>query len=228
MKILIVDDHVEILSGIESRVKKVFPDALCYKTTNTKDALFFARKHIIDLLLCDLQFSQDAENDGWKLLAKIHVISPDTKAIAYTGHGSYNVMKESLESGFHSFLEKGCALDVFKETLINVIDDGQFDSQSITNLKQKRFQIVQHKFKDSIDLLSQLSERELDVAILLAETLNLTLIAESLSSESGPVKPSSVDTYIKRIMLKLSIENRRDLAMICTEFKDQLEKLRKK
>ncbi len=225
MNVLIVDDHIEILEGIKNRVLRVFPDAKCFEVTSFKGALFMFRCHEITLMLSDLQFKNETEQDGWKLLSKALVICPNVKAIAYTGHGSYNVMNESLEIGFHSFLEKGCSFEEFKNTLENVCEKGKFESSTIQNLKRKRYAIISHKFRDSLDTMRQLTNRELEVALLLPQTINTGLIAQTISTENKTVQASSIETYIKRIMVKLSIDNRRDLALFCNEFKGELKKL---
>jgi DNA-binding NarL/FixJ family response regulator len=224
MNVLIVDDHEEIMAGIEKRVLHVFPDATCHFATKYRDANFIVRKKSIDLLLCDLEFKNDSENDGWHLLRKIRHVFPDIKAIAYTSHGSYNIMKKSMEAGYHSFLEKGCSLDDFKLTLRGVLKCGTFESPSIKRLKKNRYSIVEQKFKDTLQALYELSPRELQVALLASETTNSELIADSISTDENPVKSSSVETYIRRIMGKLTIHNRTDLVLFCAEFKTELQK----
>lgn len=226
MTILVVDDHPEILLGIEARVRRVFPDADYHFVSKSRDALFIARSNFIDLLISDLEFKDDKENDGWKILAKILTHSPNTKAIAYTSHGSYNIMKESIESGFHSFLEKGCSLLEFEQTLRGVLENGSFESPSIIRLKKKRYSIVEKKFEISLENLMELSDREIETSILFSQTSNKELIAKSLSESGGTVKTITVETYLKRIMRKLSIHNRTDLSLFCIEFKDSLEKIR--
>lgn len=226
MNILVVDDHEEILEGIKSRILHFHPNAICHFATKSRDALFIARGNNIDLLLTDLEFKND-ENDGWHILGKILQVNPKIKSIAYTTHGSYNVMKESLDSGFNSFLEKGCSLNEFGEALQGVFDNGYFESESIRRIKKKRFAIIESRFRNSLELLKELSPREVQVAVLLSETLNINLISDSISTAKNSVKSSSIETYVKRIMTKLMIHNRTDLSLFCAEFKNELLKLKK-
>lgn len=226
MNVLIIDDHEEIAEGVKTRVLNVFPEANCFFASKSRDAVFIVRSQSINLILCDLEFKNDPINDGWTILAKIHAINPKIKTIAYTSHSSYQVMKESIKFGFHSFLEKGCSLDDFATTLEGVMEFGDFESPTIARLKKKRYTIIDRKFHDSLESISELSQRELQVADLLSETLDVHSIAKAISVKEKMVKPTTVDTYIKRIMSKLSIHSRADLAMFCSEFREQLEKLR--
>ena len=44
------------------------------------------------------------------------------------------IMKKALNSGFLSFLDKGCSFKEFEETLVNVIENGVYKSKTMYKL----------------------------------------------------------------------------------------------
>ncbi|MDX2360344.1 MAG: response regulator transcription factor [Crocinitomicaceae bacterium] len=225
MNILIVDDHPEITIGIKHRVMSVLPNCNCIVSNSYQDAVYQSRSIQINLLLGDLEFKNDSKKDGWQLLDQLKSSNPNLKSIAYTAHSSYQIMKRCIDSGFNSFLEKGCSLSEFEETLLGVLDNGDYSSSSMLRLKRKRHLFVTSKFNDSINSIANLSRRELEVCILLGtsnEVKDLPQLLVSYNNKS--VSAPSVETYIKRVKEKLEIKKRADLILFCHELIDELKK----
>lgn len=221
MNILIIDDHQILEEGIKKRVLKVIPNAKCYFADNVRSAIAKTQEIKIDLILCDLEFNNDPNNDGFFIIKSILNFEPRTKAIAYTNYNSYRIMKKALNSGFLSFLDKGCSQKEFEETLLNVVEKGTYKSETMRKLYKSRNQFTRSIFSDSIYGISDLSAKELELTLLSKETTN----RQELSKLMGNT-PYTIDTYFKSITSKLKLNHRKDVAFFCAEFYDELIKVR--
>jgi DNA-binding NarL/FixJ family response regulator len=221
MNILIIDDHQILKEGLVTRFKKIIPEATCYFVDNVRSALAKTQEIQIDLILCDLEFNNDHKNDGFFIIKSILNFEPRIKAIAYTNYNSYRVMKKALQSGFLSFLDKGCSSKSFEETILNVIENGEYKSETMRKLYKSRNQFTRSIFSDSIYGISDLSKKELELTLLSKDTTD----RQKLSKLMGNT-PYTIDTYFKNITSKLKLNHRKDVAFFCTEFYDELMKVK--
>lgn len=221
MNVLIIDDHQILEDGIKKRIVKVFPNAICFFADNVRTAIAKTQEIKIDLILCDLEFNNDPKNDGFFIIKSILKFEPRTKAIAYTNYNSYRIMKKALQSGFLSFLDKGCSSEEFEETVLNVMEKGTYKSETMRKLLKSRNQFTRSIFSDSIYGISDLSKKELELTLLSKETTN----RQELSEITGNT-PYTIDTYFKSITSKLKLNHRKDVAFFCTEFYDELMKVK--
>lgn len=219
MNILIIDDHPIVKEGVEMRIKKVLPDAACYFASTPRMAIAKTRDVLIDIIFCDLEFDNDPTMDGFKIVKSIKKFEPNIKFIALTTYNSYKVMKKALDSGFHCFLEKGCSFNEFKNSLLNVIAFGTHTSDTMKKLKCKRRQFLETLFAESLHGVYGLSEREKELTLLTAKTTDRNILSKKMN-----ISPFTVDTYFKKILTKLNLKHRQELALFSLEFKDELMK----
>jgi len=219
MNILIIDDHQLVKEGIEARIKKAVPEAQCFFATNARMAISKINEKEISLVFCDLEFNNEPRLDGFYIIKNLLEFEPRIKAIALTNYNSYRVMKKAINSGFHSFLEKGCSFKEFSNTLINVNANGAYESQTMKKLYKKRNSFLGTIFSDSLYGISDLSEREKELTILSASTTDRQQLAKKMN-----VTPYTIDSYFKSILSKLNLKHRQELSMFSLEFKDKLLK----
>jgi DNA-binding NarL/FixJ family response regulator len=220
MNVLIIDDHQILEEGIKKRLFKVIPIATCFFADNIRSAIAKIQEINIDLILCDLEFNNDLKNDGFFIIESILNFEPRTKAIAYTNYNSYRIMKKALKSGFLSFLDKGCSSKAFEETILNVIENGEYKSETMRKLYKSRNKFTRSIFSDSIYGISDLSKKELELTLLSKATTD----RQELSKLMGNT-PYTIDTYFKNITSKLKLKHRKDVAFFCSEFYEELIKI---
>lgn len=224
MNILIIDDHALVKKGIETRIKKVFPMAICHFVTNARLAIAKIHEVAIDLILCDLEFNNEPKIDGFFIIKNILDFEPKVKTIALTNYNSYRIMKKALASGFHSFLEKGCSYKEFSETLLYVVNnDSSYESPTMKRLMKKRNQFLGTIFSESLYGISDLSERERELTLLTSETTDRQILAKLMN-----VTPYTIDSYFKNILSKLNLKHRQELSLFSLEFKEDLLKYKQK
>lgn len=218
LNILIIDDHEIIAEGVNTRIKKILPDANCFFAENSRIALMKLNEKRIDLIICDLSFRNDIERDGFYIIKHILGFEPKIKSIAYTSFDSYRVMKKAIESGFDSFLDKGCTFKEFSDTITNVLKkNGIYESEIMKKLKSKREVFVRSVFSDSQYGFYNLSERELELVINCANTTDKEELGKLMN-----ISPHTIDTHFKHVLEKLNLKHRKEVALFSMEFTDEL------
>lgn len=92
MKILLVDDEVELVSAMAERLQMRGYDAQW--AANGEDAMKLADKTAFDVAVLDMKMPRIS---GLELQEKISAVSPDTKFIFLSGHGSEYDFKAGCE-----------------------------------------------------------------------------------------------------------------------------------
>ncbi len=218
IKILIIDDHDIISEGTKSRIKKILPNCECFFSTNVRSAYSILRYNEVDLILCDLEFDKEPQHDGFYIIKQILSLEPRAKLIAFTHYLSYRIMQKAKKAGFRAFLHKGTSFEDFRNTILNVIEFGSYESQAEKELKRKRISIARSIFNDSLKGIGLLSKRELEIVILSSKTTDRNTLSKLLN-----VEVYTVDTHFKNILNKLALSNRKEVAIFAVDFKDVLE-----
>lgn len=219
MNVLIIDDHALVKEGIVKWVKRIDSKANCIFATNARLAISKIHANSpIDLILCDLEFQGEMEQDGFYIVKSILSFEPRIKTIALTNYNSYRVMRKAMASGFLSFLDKGCTFDEFQETFIHVSENGKYESPTMKRLRKKRNQFLREIFSESLYGISDLSPRERELTLLVSQTTDRQILAKAMH-----VKPYTIDSYFKNVLSKLNLKSRQELSMFSLEFEDEIK-----
>ncbi len=218
--ILIIDDHEVIVEGLKIRLKKILDNVQCYYANNGRNALSLITQQSVDLVICDLNFRNDSTLDGFEIINKIKYLKPSVKSIAHTSFDTYRVMKKAIESGFDSFLDKGCSFKDFSETVKGVLQQGKFESGTMERLKNNRYEYIKSVFNDSFFGIYNLSNRQIELILFCAQTTDKEELAELMN-----ISPTTVNTHFSRILDKLKLSHRKEIALFAKEFKSELERL---
>lgn len=221
MNILIIDDHEIVSDGIIKRLKKVLPNASCYYASNIRLAYALMHQVDVELVICDLEFENEPDKDGFYIVEKILSLEPRIKIIALTHYNSYRIMRKAKSFGFNSFLNKGCSFQDFSDAINGVLQHGNYQSKTEERLIKKRKMISKNIFSESLQGIYDLSKRELELTILSSKTTDRQELAEIMA-----INPFTVDSHFKNILSKLSLSNRKELAIFAMDFNDELQKLK--
>lgn len=94
MKILLVDDEVELISALAERLELRGYGTACASTG--REALELARKEVHEVAILDVKMPGLS---GVDLMEALHEIRPEMKIIFVTGHGSENDYRECSHKG---------------------------------------------------------------------------------------------------------------------------------
>jgi len=219
MNVLIIDDHQIMSDGIMNRVKKVLPKAHCVFVDNVRSAYAELHHQHFDLIISDLEFDDEPEHDGFFIARKILELDPRAKIIALTHYNSYRIMKKAKEAGFMSFLHKGTSFDDFSDTILQVLKNGEYVSETEKKLLKKRKAISRSIFNISLKGIASLSNRELELATLCAVSTDRNELAKKMKVEAY-----TIDSHFKHILAKLHLNSRKELAIFAKDFQQEILK----
>jgi DNA-binding NarL/FixJ family response regulator len=188
IRILTVDDHPLLRSGIETLVNAEADMKLVAEASNGKQAIELYRLHRPDVTLMDLQMP---ELSGAEAIAEIQSEFQDARIIVLTTYRGDAQILRALKAGARAYLLKS---QLHRELL---------DTIRAVHAGQKRIppdiaaELAEHATDDA------LSSREIDVLRLIAAGNSNKLIADQLSIGEATVK-----SHVANILSKLSANDR--------------------
>ncbi len=223
INVLIVDDHNVLKPGIIHMVEQAFEQVECNFTDRVRNARAIFHQNEVDVLISDLELGMGENTDGFCLIRNLKKIKPQLKCIAFTNYHSYRIMKQAVNAGFNSFLDKSCSEEDFINTLHEVYHNPPeeiFYSQSMKELLKRRNTFYRNVFAASLYGLSDLSRREKELTLLSAKTTDKYKLAKLMR-----IHHTTVDTHIRNALSKLKLANRKELALFAEEFADEIKNI---
>jgi two-component system, NarL family, response regulator LiaR len=193
IKLIIVDDHAVVRSGL-SKFLKVYKDfQLVAEASDGKEAVQMVSLHKPDVVLMDLMMP---EVDGVAATREIHQKYPTVKVIALTSFSEQNMVQGALQAGAIGYLQK----NVTASELANAI---RLAFAGRMTLSPEATQVLAQSAAQPQIAGNQLTDRERDVLKCMVAGLNNNEIAEQLVISLGTVK-----FHISNIFQKLSVDSR--------------------
>jgi len=207
MKLLFVDDEVNILRSIRRILRNKRNDWEAFYSNCGKDALKILEIEDIDLIVTDAKME---EMDGIELLKRIRMNerTRDIPTIMLTGSSEGEIRKNALKYGVVEFLYKPVSAEEFILRLRNVLKLREISKSLIeknSELEKTRLQVIRRlgkaaEFKD--DDTGQHVIRVAHYAQLIAEDLELPQDLITLIFQTAPMhdigKIGVSDTILKK------------------------------
>ena len=119
MEILIVDDVVTIVNGIEKGIKwETIGISKVWKAYNAVDAKRILQNEKIDILLCDIEMP---EEDGLSLCRWIKKCGYKTECLLLTAYAEFEYAKEAVELGISDYILQPVKYEEIQDVLLKVI-----------------------------------------------------------------------------------------------------------
>jgi DNA-binding NarL/FixJ family response regulator len=190
---LLGDDHIIVRQGIAIMIEDMVEDAVIHHATTLEQIVDCVKSNQIDIAILDAQYSS---GNCLSILGELKTISPDIKILIFTSFDEEMYSLKFIKEGADGYLNKQSDEEQIKEALESMIENGEYYPPFT-----KRMRELSIANPDILNPLSQLSEREIQIAELYARGYGNLEIAIELS-----VKQNTVSTYKKRIFEKLKIE----------------------
>ncbi len=223
MKILIVDDHKITYLGLEKIIKHYYPKTAIYYATSTTEAIQKLKRYAFDLVISDLDLSNNHKNSGFELVKKLRSNKDiNTKAIAYTTYNEYRIMKYALRCGFNSFVDKATPEAELKTIIEGVMKTNLNDvytSNTMTRIQEEGKRIRNDIFRNSTRGISSLGNRELELLDNYAHITDLQKIADIMH-----VSIKTIETHLNNIKSKLNLKTRCEVQLFAKEYHDDIKK----
>ncbi|EKD87725.1 MAG: response regulator [uncultured bacterium] len=202
IKVLIVDDHAVVRLGLNTLLSDDKEIIIVGEAANADQAMAQIKLQNPDVVILDIQIPGKNGIEVCKDIVKLH---PQTKIVMLTSHSSDEFITQAIRAGASGYVLK----QVGNEELIRAIKaayigEMAFDTQTTSQMVQ-RFKKMEKEAEESI--FADLSQRELQVMVLVAEGQSNKEIGQSLN-----LSEITARNYVSNILSKLNLRNRIDIA----------------
>ena len=205
IKVMLVDDHDLVRTGIK-RLLEDHPDIkIVGEATSGEQALELVTENDPDVVLMDINMPGIG---GLEATRKLLQRKPKLKIIVVTMHEDELFAQRLLKAGAMGYLTKGAKVDEILQALQAVIANQRYLCPSIA----QQIALSQMAEEESSPFDS-LSERELQVLLMMMDGQSISVISEKLC-----LSPKTVSTYRTRLYAKLGVQNDIELARLALQF----------
>lgn len=199
IKVLVVDDHEFVRKGIIAYLTNEADIQIIGEGKSGREAVELAKRYMPDVILMDLLME-----DGTGIEATKQVVEerPETKIIILTSYYDESQVIPALEAGAFSYLLKTTPAAEVLQAVRKAYRGENVVESLVTKVMMNRF------LKKTPQLHDDLTERELEVLICLAEGMTNQNIAEELF-----IGVKTVKTYVSNILSKLQVNDRTQAAI---------------
>lgn len=203
--ILLVDDHRVVIEGIRSALEGEIEFQVVGEALDGLQAVEKVKELEPDMVIMD--FSMPRLN-GIEATRRIKQIAPHTRIIVYTMFSDKEYVVELFKEGISAFVLKEDPLSELILALNAVKGCGTYFSSKAPTILLRHMEALEKEPKDN-DLYQNLSCREKEVFLFLAEGMSVKAIAKKLFISS-----KTVETHRHNIMQKLEANSVVDLTRI--------------
>jgi two-component system, NarL family, response regulator LiaR len=202
ISVLIVDDHAVVRQGIQSFLEAQDDIEVIGIAESGTKALQLAEKLAPDVALVDMVLPG---MDGVEITRRLRQVSPRTQVIIFTSFHEDEFVFPAIRAGALSYLLKDVRPDEMAEAVRKAArGEAILDPKVASRLVQA----IQNPPKDHSNPYTELSERELEVLLLIAEGLPNLMIAERLV-----ISEKTVKSHVSNILNKLHLIDRTQAAV---------------
>lgn len=194
--LLLVDDQMILLDGMESLLAGSGEIRLVGKAANGQEALALAQQHLPDLVLMDINMPQ---MDGIEATKRIRQASPDTRVIVLSMYGHREFVLELLHSGVNGYLLKTAGKEELLAAIRTVADGGRYIAQELRDLAAEA---DRNRDRGGETKYGPLTSREVAVVKLILQEHTTQEIADQLF-----LSVATVETHRRNIFHKLDCRN---------------------
>ncbi len=140
----------------------------------------------------------------YRLIKDLVVVHQNVKLIAFTNFTMPKLVQDVMEFGIHAYLSKTATVAEIRDAIIRVHNGEQFICSSVyhsSKTPRKAASKVLGEIDDDFVRFSELTEREMDVVILLSRGYTNKEMAEKLS-----LSKYTIETHRKNLMKKLNLK----------------------
>jgi DNA-binding NarL/FixJ family response regulator len=193
IRLMIVDDHPAFRAGLAALIESEPDMKVIAETGNGRDAVELFRRDRPDLVLMDLRLPGVS---GVEAIIAIRAEFPDARVIVVTTYDRDEDIYRAIQSGAHSYVLKDMSKDEIIGT-IRAVHSGQH--RLAAGLADRLAQRSQRE---------ELSQREMEVLLLLVKCRSNKEIASALSISEDTVK-----THVRRLFAKMDVQDRTEAAI---------------
>ena len=202
IKLVLADDHAVVRSGLRMLLQAQPDMEIVGEAESGTQALAQVRQLKPDVILMDIQMPG---MNGIEATRQIKAVGGDTAVLALTMHEDDQYFFEMLQAGASGYLPKRAAPDELVRAIRTVSRGEVFLYPSLATRLVQSY-LGGEGGGDAVTLVSDLTPREQEVLVLIAEGLTNPEIADKLV-----ISVKTVDRHRENIMRKLNLHSRIEL-----------------
>lgn len=192
IKILVVDDHDLVRTGIVRILKDVKDFLVVAELGSGEQAVDYCRKNDPDIILMDITMPGIG---GLEATRKIRRICDAAKVICVSMHKENPFPTKIMQAGAHGFLTKDAEPSEMINAIYKVHSGQKYVSPEIAQLIA-----IGQLDSSSGNPFDGLSDRELEITLMITRGIKVTEIAQHLN-----ISAKTVNTYRYRMFDKLKV-----------------------
>jgi len=198
IRIVLADDHVLLRKGLIELLSRHADMKVCAEASSGREVRELVDSVDCDVLVLDLSLP---DCQGLGLLEEVKARRPKLPVLILTMHPEGPLALRALKAGAAGYLTKETAPDELVKAIRRVVTGHRYVSAHLTGVMADRLGSDWEELPHE-----QLSQRELEVMLLLAAGKTISGIAQALR-----VSPKTVTTYRTRILHKMSMRTNAEL-----------------
>jgi len=202
VKILIVDDHALVRKGMLALLTAKPGMQVVGEAADGIEAVRMARSYAPDIILMDLEMPR---KDGVSAIKEIRQQSPKSRVLVVTSYTDEERVIAAIRAGASGYLLKTTLPDDLVRAIHDVMQDRRPLDPAITSTVIRE---LNRPAEQAPTWPDNLTEREVDIIRLIARGYPNLQVAETLM-----ISDRTVSTHVGRILTKLQLENRTQIAL---------------
>ena len=198
IKFLLGDDHHIVRQGLQFIIADIVENPEIIHASSLEQILDQIKSNPFEIAILDAQFP---DGNSLSIISEIKKLQPEIKILIFTSFEEENYSLKFINEGADGFLNKLSEESEIQNAIQEIIESGS----SFPPYTKKVLQLSDEHIA-LLNPLNQLTERELEVAILYADGLGNLEISNKLS-----LRQNTVSTFKKRIFEKLKVSTLVDL-----------------
>ena len=209
IRVMLVDDHEVVRLGIESAIESAEGMTAVASVSDGAAALAEAPVLAPDVVLLDVLMPG---MDGIETCRRLREELPETRVVMLTSHTDEDAVFAAIMAGASGYLLKNTSSRAIVDAVRSVAEGRSTLDPSVTAGVLKRLRTTDAS--SGVPGLRDLSEREHEVLLMVAEGLTNLEIAERLV-----LSPHTVRNHVSNILTKLDLRRRSDAAVFATRYR---------
>lgn len=202
IKLLLVDDHDLVRTAIARMLSDSSDLDVVGEANSGEQAYNMVRELLPDVVLMDIRMPGIG---GLEATRKIKQRFPQVKILALSACEEEPFPTRLLQAGASGYLTKGACIEETVRAIRQVAAGHHYLSSAIA----QQMALKTYDSKQLDNPFEQLSEREMQVSLMIASGQKIQMISDLLC-----VSPKTVNTHRYRIFTKLNIANDVELALL--------------